>query len=215
MTLLIETNFQNVEVINEAESKELYIQGPFAQANVVNKNRRNYPLPIMEREIGSYVRNYVSTNRAVGELTHPSSPEINLDKISHIITEMKQQGNNFIGKAKVLNTPAGNIVRGLLEGGVGLGVSTRGVGSVKANSQGINEVQDDFRLLAVDVVWEPSAPDAFVEGLMEGAEFVWGSIQEDTDFVQQLRKDMDNSKKLKSQEAKIAVFEQFLTKIRG
>lgn len=215
--LLVESNFKDVEVISEASQtgKNWYITGVFAQANVVNRNRRNYPLDIMEREVGNYVREYVTQSRAVGELTHPTTPEINLHNISHLIESMEQRGNDFYGKAKILNTPAGNIARGLLEGGVGLGVSTRGTGTVKSNRQGISEVQEDFKLGAVDIVWSPSAPIAFVDGLMENASFVWGSMHEDTDFVQSLQDDIRRKKSKELQEAKVAAFTKFMNKLKG
>lgn len=215
--LLVESNFKDVGVIAEATQtgKDWYIEGPFAQADVVNRNRRRYPLHIMEREMGRYAAELVKNNRAVGELTHPETPEINLDKISHLIVQMEQQGNNFIGRAKILNTPAGNIARGLLEGGVGLGVSTRATGSVQRDSQGIAVVQEDLKMMAVDIVWQPSAPDAFVEGLMENASFVWDSINEDVEFVQQLQEEMKRKKSRELQEAKIQTFQKFLNHIKG
>lgn len=214
--LLVESNFQNVEVLSEETStgKNWYIEGVFAQADVVNRNRRNYPRQIMEREVGRYVTEYVNSKRAVGELSHPDTPEINLDKISHLIVEMSQEGSNFIGKARILNTPAGNIARGLLEGGVQLGVSTRGTGSVRRNRQGISEVQEDFKLGAVDIVWQPSAPAALVDGLMENASFVWDTMSEDVEFVQSLQDDVRKAKSHELQEAKLKAFESFMRRIR-
>lgn len=215
--LITESSF-NTEVICEASEsgqKNWFVTGPFVQAGVVNRNRRIYPLSIMEREVNQYVKEYVSTKRAVGELSHPDTPQINLDKITHLIESIEQQGNNFYGKAKILNTPAGNIVRGLLEGGVQLGVSSRGTGSVRKNSQGINEVQDDFKLAAIDIVYQPSAPDAFVEGLMENASFVWDTVSEDVEFVQSLREDIKKTSKANLAEAKIKALDEFLKKIKG
>lgn len=213
---LYESNFKEVETITEEinGTKNWYISGPFMQADIVNKNRRIYPKAIMEREIESYNRNYVKTRRAVGELSHPETPKINLDKISHIIEEIRQDGNNFYGKAKILSTPCGNIAKSLLEGGVQLGVSSRGAGDVRKNSSGIMEVQDNFSLSAVDIVYQPSAPDAFVSGLMEGCE--WGTIHEDIEFIENLRNSLDKNRLFEDQEAKVNAFEKFIKKfIKG
>lgn len=213
--MLIESSFQT-EILTEEKNgkKNLYIHGPFLQADVVNRNRRLYPLSIMEREINNYVKEYVTPRRAVGELSHPDTPTINLDKITHITEIIERDGNNFIGKAKILDTPCGNIVRGLLEGGVKLGVSSRGMGSVKSNNKGINEVQNDFKLAAIDIVYQPSAPDAFVEGLMENSSFVWDSYSEDIEFVEQLREEFAAAKSSELQEAKLKAFQKFLDNIK-
>ena len=173
---LIREEVEDVQIITEANEngeKDLFITGPFLQAEVVNRNGRKYPGHIMEREVARYIKEAVSKGRAVGELGHPQGPSINLDRISHKIVELRKEGNNYIGKAKILNTPAGDIARGLIKGGVQLGVSSRGMGSLKPRN-GINEVQDDFYLAtAADIVHDPSAPDAFVNGIMEGVEWVW------------------------------------------
>lgn len=215
--ILTESNFSDVEVLSEGEgsTKNLYIEGKFMQSDVVNRNRRMYPLSIMEREVNNYVREWVVPKRAVGELNHPDNTEINMERITHITESVNQVGKDFIGKARILNTPSGNIVRGLLEGGVRLGVSSRGTGSVKPNKMGINEVQEDFRLAAVDIVFSPSAPDAFVEGLMENASFVWDTINEDVEFVEQIQKDIKCAKSKDLQEAKIAAFDSFLKNLRS
>lgn len=217
MKLLTESSFRT-EILTEADEsgkKNWYIEGVFMQSNVVNRNRRIYPDPIMESEINKYVKEYVQTKRAVGELTHPDTPQINLDKITHITESIRKEGNNYIGKAKILNTPCGNIVKGLLEGGVQLGVSSRGMGSVKLNKQGINEVQDDFKLAAIDIVYQPSAPDAFVEGLMENASFVWDTVSEDIEFVESLRQDVKVATATQLQEAKLEAFQKFLDHIKA
>lgn len=217
ITLLTESSF-NTETITEADSdgvKSWYLNGVFMQADVVNRNHRIYPRGIMENEINSYIKEYVVPRRAVGELSHPDTASINLDKITHIIESIEQRGNNFYGKAKILNTPSGNIIKGLLEGGVQLGVSSRGRGSVVTNSKGINEVQKDFKLGAIDIVYQPSAPDAFVDGLMEGESFVWDSVQEDTEFLQGLKEGIHNTKIKDIQEAKMAAFAKFMNMIRG
>lgn len=213
--VLTESNFSDVEVLSEkvgdTDEKNWFLNGTFLQADVVNRNRRIYPLPIMEKAVSSYERDYVQPKRAVGELSHPDTTQINLDKITHITESIKKEGKNFIGKAKILNTPCGNIVRGLIEGGVRLGVSSRGFGSVQKNTQGISEVQGDYNIAAIDIVYQPSAPDAFVEGLMEGASFVWDTVSEDTEFVEMLKESMKNAKKENLQEKKLETFIKFMS----
>lgn len=176
MKLIRELN-QEVEsqIVEAADgTKDLYISGIFMQTEAKNKNGRVYPRQMMEHKVQQYVTDYVQKNRAMGEMEHPPTPQINLDRVSHLITELNFQGNDIYGKAKVLDTPCGKIVRGLIEGGVQLGVSSRGLGSVQQKN-GINEVQNDFRLVTVDVVSDPSAHDAMIQGIMEGAEWVWES----------------------------------------
>ncbi len=171
---LISEHVESVKYIVEEKEggKDYYIQGIFMQAEQANRNNRKYKLPVMEREVKRYVTEYIQTNRAVGELGHPNGPSINLDRISHKIVALEQDGNNFIGKAKIVDTPMGKIARSLLESGVQLGVSSRGMGSMKEIS-GIMEVQDDFFLATpADIVADPSAPDAFVQGIMEGVEWI-------------------------------------------
>lgn len=179
MKLITELN-EEVEIVTEAVldegtgKKNLYIQGTFLQSAIKNRNGRLYPEETMDKEVGRYIKESVEKNRAVGELGHPAGPQINLDKISHRITELRKDGTNWIGKALITATPMGDIARGLIESGVQLGVSSRAMGTLKMNKQGINEVQNDFRLsTAADIVADPSAPDAFVNGIMEGVEWVW------------------------------------------
>lgn len=179
MKLICEQN-ENiiVEAVTEGSGpgKSYFIQGIFLQANLQNRNGRVYPLDILEREVARYHQAYVSQKRALGELGHPDGPQLNLDKVSHLITELYRDGNNFIGKAKILDTPNGKIVQNLMDAGVKLGVSSRGMGSLKENGAGIQEVQDDFYLAtAADIVADPSAPSAFVQGIMEGKEWVWNN----------------------------------------
>ena len=167
---------EDVQYIVEEKNgkKDLYITGIYMQAETKNGNGRIYKLPILEREVARYNKQYVETNRALGEIGHPSGPSINLDRVSHKIVELRQDGNNFIGKAKVLSTPMGNIARGIMEAGGKLGVSTRGLGTLEETSKGYKLVKDDFFLsTAADIVADPSAPDAFVSGIMEGKEWVW------------------------------------------
>lgn len=173
---LIREEIEQVEVITEEQNgkKVLYIQGPFLQSECTNRNNRRYPLSIMEREVGRYNDSYVTKGRALGELGHPDGPTINLDRVSHKIVSLQREGNNFIGKAQILSTPMGKIAESLLKEGVTLGVSSRGIGSLKPTKQGYSEVGEDFMLAtAADIVADPSAPDAFVQGIMEGKEWVW------------------------------------------
>jgi len=176
MKLITELN-ETVSYVTEAKEngkKNLYIEGVFLQSEVKNRNGRVYPKAVLEREVGRYSEQFISKGRAFGELGHPDGPQINLDRVSHIIESLKSDGSNWIGRAKITDTPMGNIARGLIESGAQLGVSTRGMGSLKLNREGVNEVQDDFHLAtAADIVADPSAPDAFVNGIMEGVEYFW------------------------------------------
>jgi len=174
MALLITEVFnEDCEVLvetNENGSKSHYISGIFMQGDIKNRNGRVYPSAILEKEMNRYDTQFVKTKRALGELGHPDGPQINGDRVSHLITEMKRDGNNFVGKAKILGTPMGNIVKTFIDEGVKIGVSTRGLGSVKQNN-GIMEVQNDFHLATVDIVTDPSGPDCFVEGIMENTQY--------------------------------------------
>ena len=168
----VENDIQCIVEKKENGEKNYVIEGVFAQADKKNRNGRVYPKAIMEKAVNKYVKEQVSKKRAVGELNHPEGPTVNLDKVSHLIKELKFEGNNVIGKAQILPTPMGKIVEGLLEGGVQLGVSTRGMGSLEQKN-GAMYVKDDFMLSTVDIVQDPSAPEAFVNGIMEGVEWVW------------------------------------------
>ena len=173
---LIREEIEAVEVITESRGgkKTLYIKGPFLQTETVNRNQRMYRLPIMQKEVKRYTESYISKGRALGELGHPEGPTVNLDRVSHKIVSLEQKGNNFIGKAQILSTPMGKIAESLLKEGVTLGVSSRGIGSIAQNKEGFMEVGEDFMLAtAADIVADPSAPDAFVQGIMEGKEWVW------------------------------------------
>ena len=173
---LIREEIEKVEVLTEGtgKDKKFYIKGIFLQSECVNRNGRMYPFSIMEREVNRYNESYVQKGRALGELGHPDGPTVNLDRVSHKITELYQDGNNFIGKAQILSTPMGKIAESLLKDGVTLGVSSRGVGSLRENNKGYREVGEDFMLAtAADIVADPSAPDAFVQGIMEGKEWIW------------------------------------------
>ena len=173
---LIREELESVEFIVESKDgkKSMYIEGVFLQGNIKNRNGRMYPMETLRREVGRYNENHVQAGRALGELGHPDGPTVNLDRVSHKIVSLKETGSNFVGKAKILNTPMGKIASSLIEEGVKLGVSSRGIGSLKQTREGVNIVGDDFMLAtAADIVADPSAPDAFVEGIMEGKEWVW------------------------------------------
>jgi len=214
MKLICEQN-ENiiVEAISEGAGpgKIYFIQGVFLQANLQNRNGRVYPIDILEREVARYNQAYVSQNRAMGELGHPDGPTINLDKVSHLIVDLFKEGNNFIGKAKILDTPNGKIVKSLIDEGVKLGVSSRGMGSLKENSRGVQEVQDDFYLAtAADIVADPSAPAAFVQGVMEGKEWVWNNGVLTEAKVDPIKKALD---KKYDEAAAIRAFEPFMTEL--
>ena len=191
---LIREEVEAIEVLTESNSsgkKTFYIQGPFLQGDIKNRNGRIYESHILAKEVNRYNENFVNKNRAMGELGHPDGPTVNLDRVSHKITSLKQEGSNFIGKAKILETPMGRIAGALLNDGVTLGVSSRGMGSVQSRN-GANYVGEDFMLAtAADIVADPSAPDAFVQGIMEGREWVWdnGLLKEhEVSRVQQMIK---------------------------
>ena len=174
---LIREEIESVKFLVETTKsgkKSLYIEGVFLQGEIKNRNGRMYPMETLRREVSRYNENHVQAGRALGELGHPDGPTVNLDRVSHKIVSLKESGSNFIGKAKILNTPMGKIASSLIEEGVKLGVSSRGIGSLRTTKEGTNIVGDDFMLAtAADIVADPSAPDAFVEGIMEGKEWVW------------------------------------------
>ncbi|QCW22886.1 prohead assembly (scaffolding) protein [Synechococcus phage S-B05] len=173
---LIREEIESVDFIVEEKGgkKHMYIEGIFLQGNICNRNGRMYQMEGLRKEVQRYTENHINSGRALGELGHPDGPTVNLDRVSHKIISLKEDGNNFIGKAKILSTPMGNIAKSLIGEGVKLGVSSRGIGSLKQTREGVNIVGDDFMLAtAADIVADPSAPDAFVEGIMEGKEWVW------------------------------------------
>jgi hypothetical protein len=216
MKLITEIN-ESVEYIAEAREdgkKDYFIRGPFMQANIKNRNGRVYPAEVLDREVNRYVTENVQKNRAYGELGHPTSPTINLDRVSHMIKELTRDGDNFIGKAKIMTeTPMGQIVKNLMDEGASLGVSSRGMGSLK-NKNGAAEVQNDFYLAtAADIVADPSAPDAFVEGIMEGKEWVWdnGVIREAT--INDYKEAIEEAPSKDLTETKLKVWSDFLSKL--
>jgi len=182
---LIREEIESVDFIVEERNgkKQMYIEGIFLQGNICNRNGRMYQMEGLRKEVQRYTENHINSGRALGELGHPDGPTVNLDRVSHKIVSLKEDGNNFIGKAKILSTPMGNIAKSLIGEGVKLGVSSRGIGSLKQTREGVNIVGDDFMLAtAADIVADPSAPDAFVEGIMEGKDWVWdgGVLREQT-----------------------------------
>jgi|SRR6056300_418690 len=199
--------------ITEAKNgeKSYVIEGIFMQADQKNRNGRIYERTVLENAVNKYVKEQVSTGRAVGELNHPEGPTINLDKVSHKITELRFEGSDVIGKASILNTPMGNIVKGLLEGGVKLGVSSRGMGSLVQKS-GVMYVKDDFMLSTVDIVQDPSAPSAFVNGVMEGVEWVWNNGILKPQEIELIETEIHKAKN-GSYEAEVKAFKNFLSKL--
>ena len=207
---LITEHLNDVEYITEGKGKEQYIKGIFMQADIKNQNGRVYPKEVLQKEVSNFNTKYVNEGRALGELGHPMGPVINLDRVSHVIKELKEDGKNFVGKAKVMDTPNGRIVKNFISEGVKLGVSSRGMGSVKTNKEGVNEVQKDFVLSTVDIVADPSAPDAFVNGIMEGKEWIWenGVIKERD--INSMKKIIENAKTRELEQKKLEVFTKFL-----
>lgn len=214
MKLISELN-ESLEFLTEGEdgNKKLYIKGIFAQAEVVNRNNRIYPISVLENEINRYIKENVTTGSALGELNHPSGPNLNLDRACILIKQLQKNGNDFIGKAAVLNTPTGKIVEGLIEGGARLGVSTRALGSLKpySKNEGVNEVQDDLRLLAVDVVGDPSAPNAFINGIMEGTEYFYNN--QTGAYAEKVKEIIKKLPTKEIEERKLEIFEAFVTRI--
>jgi len=214
---LITEEISKVEFITEGKGadKQCFIKGIFLQAEQVNRNGRMYPLSIMEREVNRYYENFVCKGRALGELGHPDGPTVNLDRVSHKICELYRDGNNFMGKAKLLETPMGKIAMSLIKEGVCLGVSSRGVGSLKMTNEGHKVVGEDFMLAtAADIVADPSAPDAFVQGIMEGKEWVWegGILREQ--LAQQTQKRINTLVDQKMlEEHKLNLFNEFLSNL--
>ena len=212
---LITEQIENVQILTEEKDgkKLLYIEGVFLQSELKNRNGRMYPFEVLSREVERYNEEYVKTKRALGELGHPDGPTINLDRVSHRITSLRSEDNNFIGKAQILDTPMGNIAKSLLGEGVQLGVSSRGMGSIEKRED-VAVVRDDFMLTtAADIVADPSAPDAFVNGIMEGKEWVWdnGILKERE--VAKYQRYMDGASRSDMEARTLKVFEDFLGKL--
>lgn len=213
---LIKELVEEVQFVAEeaGDKKNYFIEGVFLQSNLKNRNGRVYPKEVMQKEVSRYMKEYVDTKRAFGELGHPDGPTINLDRVSHMIVSLKEEGNNFIGRAKIMDTPMGRIAKNLLDEGAKLGVSSRGLGTLKVNNEGINEVQDDFYLAtAADIVADPSAPDAFVQGIMENKEWMFIDGVWTYQNMDETKKLIEQAQKKQLEEVKLKVFEHFLKSI--
>ena len=210
---LICEQLEDVEFICEdtKKGKNYFIEGVFMQANVKNRNGRLYPKEILQKEAKRYEQNYIKQSRAFGELGHPEGPTVNLERVSHLITDLTEDGNNFVGRAKIMDTPYGKIVKNLIDEGARLGVSSRGMGSLRPMGRNCSQVQDDFYLAtAADIVADPSAPQAFVNGVMEGKEWIWDNGILDERHIARIEKSM----KLKSTtESQTKAFENFMSKL--
>jgi len=215
MKLITET-IEDIEVLTEANTKggkDYKIRGVFMQADIKNRNGRVYPVATLSKEVARYTTEYINKRRAFGELGHPDGPTVNLERVSHMITSLKPEGKNFIGEAKVMDTPYGKIVKNLIDEGAQLGVSSRGMGSIQSSSQG-NVVGKDFYLAtAADIVADPSAPDAFVEGIMEGKEWVWDNGVLKSKSVEEYKSEIERARRTELAEVKSKVFKDFVSKL--
>lgn len=216
MKLICEVN-EEVQYVTEAKEsgdKDYFIEGVFMQGDIKNRNSRMYPSSVIAKEVARYNEQFVKKNRAFGELGHPDGPTINLDRVSHIMTELKQEGSNFVGRAKIMDTPMGKVVKNLMDEGCQLGVSSRGMGSVKANKNGVMEVQGDFMLAtAGDIVADPSAPDAFVKGIMEGVDWVFDVASGNwvaANMMDQIEEEVKTMSVQQIEEQKFTMFNRFL-----
>lgn len=215
MKLITEVN-EGVEIVVEAAEngeKKYFIEGTFLQGDITNRNKRRYPFEMLKAKVNDYIKEFVTQKRAFGELGHPEGPTINLERVSHMITELHSDGKNFSGKAKIMDTPYGKIVKNLIDEGAKLGVSSRGIGSIEEKN-GVNIVKDDFRLsTAADIVADPSAPDAFVRGVMEGKEWVYenGLLKEKE--IEEIRREISRASSRKLDEACMKAFTRFIAKL--
>jgi hypothetical protein len=206
---------------SESGKKGYFIEGIFMQGDVKNRNGRIYPAPILEKEMQRYTSDFIKTKRALGELGHPNGPQINGDRVSHLITEMTRKGSDFVGKAKILSTPMGEIVKTFIDEGVRIGVSTRGLGSVKATKEGIMEVQDDFHLATVDIVTDPSGPNCFVNGIMENTEYYydiasghWKVAEKLEETVKELKREYKQAVRVIDEAKALSIFESFIASLK-
>ena len=215
MKLITET-IEDIEVLTEATTnggKSYKIRGVFMQADIKNRNGRVYPVETLAKEVGRYTKEFINKKRAFGELGHPDGPTVNLERVSHMITSLKPEGKNFVGEAKIMDTPYGKIVKNLIDEGAQLGVSSRGMGSIQ-QSQGKNIVGRDFYLAtAADIVADPSAPDAFVEGIMEGKEWVWDNGMLKSKSVEEYKEEIERTKRQELAEVKSKIFTDFINKL--
>jgi len=223
MKLITEIYDEDCQVITEANEdgkKSYFIEGIFMQGDLKNRNGRVYPSDILEKEMARYQKDFISTKRALGELGHPNGPQINGDRVSHLITEMKRDGSNFYGKAKILSTPMGEIVKTFIDEGVKVGVSTRGLGSVKQTKTGIMEVQNDFHLATVDVVTDPSGPDCFVNGIMENTDYYldnagnWRVAEQIAETIKEVKKEYKTTVKKIDEKKALRIFEAYIQSLR-
>ena len=215
MKLITET-IEDIEVLTEANTKggkDYKIRGVFMQADIKNRNGRVYPIATLSKEVARYTTEYINKRRAFGELGHPDGPTVNLERVSHMITSLKPEGKNFIGEAKIMDTPYGKIVKNLIDEGAQLGVSSRGMGSIQSSSQG-NVVGKDFYLAtAADIVADPSAPDAFVEGIMEGKEWVWDNGVLKSKSIEEYKSEIERARRTELAEVKSKIFKDFISKL--
>ena len=214
MKLITEFNQEDLSYITEGtgKAKNTFIQGVFMQSESKNRNGRMYPKTVMESAVNKYIKEQVSKGRAVGELNHPDGPTINLDKVSHRITSLKFEGNNVVGRALVLNTPMGKVVKGLIEGGVQLGVSSRGMGSLETKKD-MSVVKDDYHLATIDIVQDPSAPEAFVNGILEGVEWVWNNGILKAQQIEKYETEIKQASTAQLKEKQSELFADFLSKL--
>ena len=220
MKLIVETSLNDIKTLSESNedgSKDYFVEGIFMQSEAQNKNGRIYPRDILMKEMSRYNNEFVSTSRALGELGHPEGPTVNLERVSHMIKNLQEDGDNIVGRAKIMDTPYGKIVKNLIDEGARIGVSSRGMGSLKKNDSGINEVQSDFMLAAVDIVADPSAPEAFVNGVMEGKEWIWNNGVFTETELSEIKKDIDSVSRLNERKEKelkyIKAFNKFLSSL--
>jgi hypothetical protein len=211
MKLITET-IEDIEVLTEATAtgKNYKIRGVFMQADIKNRNGRVYPVQTLAKEVNRYNEQFINKKRAFGELGHPDGPTVNLERVSHMITSLKPEGKNFIGEAKIMDTPYGKIVKNLIDEGAQLGVSSRGMGSIQGSTVG----KDFYLATAADIVADPSAPDAFVEGIMEGKEWVWDNGVLKSMEVEKYKQEIENTKRAELAEAKASIFNDFLSKLK-
>ena len=208
----IEVNFVTEE--DDNKKKNYFIEGIFMQSETKNRNGRVYPKAILQKEVKRYSDKFINTKRAFGELGHPDGPTVNLERVSHMITELVEDGDNFVGRAKIMDTPYGKIVKNLIDEGAKLGVSSRGMGSLKPVQDGLQEVQNDFYLAtAADIVADPSAPDAFVSGIMEGKEWVWDNGLLKEKEIVEYQKRVERATEISRNKVRIEAFENFITKL--
>jgi len=217
MKLITEQFIDSVKLLTEEDAKtkekNYYIVGVFMQADKPNRNNRVYPLEIMKREVDNYNKNFIAQNRGMGELGHPDSPNVNLERVSHLIKELKIDGSDVLGKAKLMDTPFGKIAKSLVNEGVKLGVSSRGLGSLKEDSGGVKTVQDDFQLNAIDIVADPSAPEAFVEGVLEDKEWVYENGIIKAKQIEEYKQQIIRAKKKEIEEKVLVIFKDFIGKL--